>query len=180
LPSGRVYNTQFKGSTPKTPGVDDETGEPLTRRPDDSPVRPFLPFPRKPLTNPPVGSQETFQRRLEAFYESTSPLLDYFAERHPESLHELAGATSDEVRHASPAPSPSPSSSFNYNTNPQGQDLTLTLAAAPSDNIAGVEKIWPQLEALIDPYGIQRERVRGVEEEEVKHTREVADDLRDK
>jgi hypothetical protein len=122
-------------------------------------------------------AQETFQRRLEAFYESTSPLLDYFAERHPESLHELAGATSDEVRHALPSPSPS---SFSYNKQPEGQDLTLTLAAAPSDNIAGVEKIWPQLEALIDPYGIQRERVRGVEEEEVKHTREVADDLRDK
>ncbi|KAI5450550.1 Adenylate kinase 2 [Naganishia albida] len=116
LPSGRVYNTQFKSSAPKVPGLDDETGEPLTRRPDDRP--------------------ETFQRRLEAFYESTSPLLDYFADKHPESLHELAGATSDEI--------------------------------------------WPQLEALIDPYGIQRERLKPVDEEEVKHTREVADDLRDK
>ncbi|GHJ89309.1 hypothetical protein NliqN6_5711 [Naganishia liquefaciens] len=155
LPSGRVYNTQFKGSAPKVPGLDDETGEPLTRRPDDRP--------------------ETFQRRLDAFYESTSPLLDYFAHKHPESLHELAGATSDEVRHASSHPAP-----FSYHAQPEGQDLTLTLAAAPSDNIAGVEKIWPQLEALIDPYGIQRERRLPVEEEEVKHTREVADDLRDK
>ncbi|KAJ9111827.1 hypothetical protein QFC20_002414 [Naganishia adeliensis] len=172
LPSGRVYNTQFKSSAPKVPGLDDETGEPLTRRPDDRP--------------------ETFQRRLEAFYESTSPLLDYFADHHPESLHELAGATSDEVRRASlplPPPSSSPSeganktlapSGFSYHSAPQGQDLTLTLAAAPSDNIAGVEKIWPQLEALIDPYGIQRDRLKPVDEEEVKHTREVADDLRDK
>jgi hypothetical protein len=117
--------------------------------------------------------QETFQKRLKAFYESTSPLLDYFADHHPESLHELAGATSDEVRRASSSPTP-----FSYNANPQGQDLTLTLAAAPSDNIAGVEKIWPQLEALIDPYGIQRDRIRPVDEEEIKHTREVADDLR--
>ncbi|KAJ9118621.1 hypothetical protein QFC22_003841 [Naganishia vaughanmartiniae] len=154
LPSGRVYNTQFQSSAPKVPGLDDETGEPLTRRPDDKP--------------------ETFQRRLKAFYESTSPLLDYFADHHPESLHELAGATSDEVRRASSSPTP-----FSYNANPQGQDLTLTLAAAPSDNIAGVEKIWPQLEALIDPYGIQRDRIRPVDEEEIKHTREVADDLRD-
>ncbi|KAJ9126141.1 hypothetical protein QFC24_002414 [Naganishia onofrii] len=153
LPSGRVYNTQFKSSAPKVPGLDDETGEPLTRRPDDKP--------------------ETFQKRLKAFYESTSPLLDYFADHHPESLHELAGATSDEVRRASSSPTP-----FSYNANPQGQDLTLTLAAAPSDNIAGVEKIWPQLEALIDPYGIQRDRIRPVDEEEIKHTREVADDLR--
>jgi hypothetical protein len=33
---------------------------------------------------------------------------------------------------------------------------------------------------LIDPYGIQRDRLKPVDEEEVKHTREVADDLRDK
>ncbi|KAJ9101102.1 hypothetical protein QFC21_003320 [Naganishia friedmannii] len=154
LPSGRVYNTQFQSSAPRVPGLDDETGEPLTRRPDDKP--------------------ETFQKRLKAFYESTSPLLDYFADHHPESLHELAGATSDEVRRASSSPTP-----FSYNANPKGQDLTLTLAAAPSDNIAGVEKIWPQLEALIDPYGIQRDSIRPVDEEEIKHTREVADDLRD-
>lgn len=124
--------------------------------------------------------------------------MDYFADKHPESLHELAGATSDEVRRASLFPSPSElggsaneieivdgshrlaPSGFSYHSTPQGQDLTLTLAAAPSDNIAGVEKIWPQLEALIDPYGIQRERLKPVDEEEVKHTREVADDLRDK
>ena len=102
-------------------------------------------------------------------------MLDYFAHKHPESLHELAGATSDEVRHASSHPAP-----FSYHAQPNGQDLTLTLAAAPSDNIAGVEKIWPQLEALIDPYGIQRDKALPVEEDEVKHTREVADDLRDK
>lgn len=42
LPSGRVYNTQFKSSAPKVPGLDDETGEPLTRRPDDRPVSPSI------------------------------------------------------------------------------------------------------------------------------------------
>lgn len=37
LPSGRVYNLSY--NPPKVPGLDDETGEPLTKRPDDNPVR---------------------------------------------------------------------------------------------------------------------------------------------
>lgn len=36
LPSGRVYNTSY--NRPKIDGFDDETGEPLTKRPDDHPV----------------------------------------------------------------------------------------------------------------------------------------------
>lgn len=37
LPSGRVYNTSY--NRPRVDGLDDETGEPLTKRPDDNPVR---------------------------------------------------------------------------------------------------------------------------------------------
>ena len=36
LPSGRVYNLSY--NPPKVPGRDDETGEALTKRPDDNPV----------------------------------------------------------------------------------------------------------------------------------------------
>jgi nucleoside-triphosphate--adenylate kinase len=36
LPSGRVYNSSF--NRPKVDGLDDVTGEPLTKRPDDNPV----------------------------------------------------------------------------------------------------------------------------------------------
>jgi hypothetical protein len=36
LPSGRVYNTSY--SAPMVEGIDDVTGEPLTKRPDDTPV----------------------------------------------------------------------------------------------------------------------------------------------
>ena len=36
LPSGRVYNLSY--NPPKVAGLDDETGEPLTKRPDDNPV----------------------------------------------------------------------------------------------------------------------------------------------
>ena len=40
LPSGRIYNMSY--NRPKVEGFDDETGEPLTKRPDDHPVSRFL------------------------------------------------------------------------------------------------------------------------------------------
>ncbi|KAG6328291.1 hypothetical protein ID866_10798 [Astraeus odoratus] len=61
LPSGRVYSTSYK--PPKVPGLDDVTGEPLTKRPDDTP--------------------EVFSRRLDHYYAQTSPLLYYYASRSP-------------------------------------------------------------------------------------------------
>ncbi|KAJ7097813.1 adenylate kinase [Mycena belliarum] len=57
LPSGRVYNLSY--NPPKVEGFDDETGEPLTKRPDDNP--------------------EVFARRLTQFYASTSPLIAYYS-----------------------------------------------------------------------------------------------------
>ncbi|KAF8921242.1 adenylate kinase-domain-containing protein [Mucidula mucida] len=102
LPSGRVYNMSY--NRPKVDGLDDETGEPLTKRPDDNP--------------------EIFERRLKQFYSSTSPLLSYYAtassklikappHRHPHQhphqlsfhtrpphkllLKTLTGTTSDEI-----------------------------------------------------------------------------------
>lgn len=50
--------------------------------------------------------QEVFNKRLSAFYKSTSPLLTYFQDYHGPEYHEIAGSTSDEVRFAR---------SFNYN-----------------------------------------------------------------
>ncbi|EKM82636.1 hypothetical protein AGABI1DRAFT_97595 [Agaricus bisporus var. burnettii JB137-S8] len=55
-PSGRVYNMSY--NRPKVAGIDDQTGEPLTKRPDDNP--------------------KSFARRLRAFYETTIPLLNYY------------------------------------------------------------------------------------------------------
>ena len=40
IPSGRVYNMTY--NPPKRAGLDDVTGEPLERRPDDNPVRTVL------------------------------------------------------------------------------------------------------------------------------------------
>ncbi|KAJ6572895.1 adenylate kinase-domain-containing protein [Mycena sp. CBHHK59/15] len=100
LPSGRVYNLSY--NPPKVDGFDDETGEPLIKRPDDNP--------------------EIFARRLAQFYASTSPLIAYYASaaqkrtplpraphrhQHPHQLafppahalllKTLSGTTSDEI-----------------------------------------------------------------------------------
>jgi len=77
LPSGRVYNMSY--NRPKVDGFDDETGEPLTKRPDDNP--------------------EIFSRRLKQFYDSTSPLLAYYASPANKSarLVTLQGETSDQI-----------------------------------------------------------------------------------
>jgi len=82
LPSGRVYNLSY--NRPRVDGLDDETGEPLTKRPDDNP--------------------ETFARRLRQFYSTTSPLLQYYNSLQTSSspgsepkLVSLRGSTSDEI-----------------------------------------------------------------------------------
>lgn len=75
LPSGRVYNLSY--NPPKVAGLDDETGEPLTKRPDDNP--------------------EIFARRLQTYYAATSPLLSYYAASNVTQLVTLTGATSDEI-----------------------------------------------------------------------------------
>ncbi|KAG8827464.1 hypothetical protein FRC19_002917 [Serendipita sp. 401] len=78
LKSGRVYNSSY--NKPRITGVDDVTGEPLTKRPDDNP--------------------DVFSRRLKAFYTSTAPLLQYYSSteaRATTKLVTLTGATSDEI-----------------------------------------------------------------------------------
>ncbi|KAK3838824.1 MAG: adenylate kinase-domain-containing protein [Linnemannia gamsii] len=73
IPSGRVYNMTY--NPPKRAGLDDVTGEPLERRPDDNP--------------------ETFKIRLQKHHELTEPLLDYYKNKN--ILVSLAGNTSDEI-----------------------------------------------------------------------------------
>lgn len=73
--SGRIYNYTY--NKPKVEGLDDLTGEPLTRRPDDNP--------------------DIYARRLKAFYDSTAPLLAYYNSRYPTKLVSLGGTTSDEI-----------------------------------------------------------------------------------
>lgn len=55
-PSGRTYHERFH--PPKTPGLDDETGEPLTQRPDDQP--------------------ETIRQRLQVYHQQTAPLVAHY------------------------------------------------------------------------------------------------------
>ncbi|EGA75212.1 Adk2p [Saccharomyces cerevisiae AWRI796] len=56
VPSGRVYNLQY--NPPKVPGLDDITGEPLTKRLDDT--------------------AEVFKKRLEEYKKTNEPLKDYY------------------------------------------------------------------------------------------------------
>lgn len=55
--SGRTYHVRF--NPPKTPGIDDATGEPLIQRDDDR--------------------VDTVKRRLEVYQSQTRPLVDYYA-----------------------------------------------------------------------------------------------------
>ena len=55
--SGRTYHVKF--NPPKTPGVDDVTGEPLIQRDDDK--------------------EETVLKRLEVYAAQTRPLVEYYA-----------------------------------------------------------------------------------------------------
>lgn len=54
--SGRVYHIEH--NPPKTPGVDDETGEELVQREDDK--------------------EETVRKRLSVYHEQTKPLVDFY------------------------------------------------------------------------------------------------------
>ena len=60
-PSGRIYNT--KTSPPKNSGIDDITGEPLTQRNDDKP--------------------EVLGSRLNLYYNTTIPVLEYYEAKQP-------------------------------------------------------------------------------------------------
>ncbi|XP_034175475.1 adenylate kinase 3 isoform X1 [Osmia lignaria lignaria] len=73
LPSGRVYNVGF--NSPKVPGKDDVTGEPLSKREDDK--------------------VEIVQERLERYSEATKPLLTYYGNLGV--LRNFRGNTTDEM-----------------------------------------------------------------------------------
>jgi len=72
-PSGRVYNTTF--NPPMLPGVDDLTGEPLTRRADDDPY--------------------VWEKRLSAFEKTSQPLLEHYDKEG--LLWTVEGNSSDEI-----------------------------------------------------------------------------------
>ncbi|KAJ1982825.1 Adenylate kinase 2 [Dimargaris verticillata] len=73
VPSGRVYNLSY--NPPETPGKDDATGEPLTKREDDKP--------------------EVLKARLQRYNELTAPMLEYYNAK--QILRTFKGSTSDEI-----------------------------------------------------------------------------------
>ncbi|KAK6455926.1 adenylate kinase 2 [Scheffersomyces xylosifermentans] len=71
LPSGRVYNLDY--NPPKVPYKDDLTGDPLTKREDDT--------------------AEVFQRRLDKYNQEIVPLKEFYDRRG--ILSKVSGNTSD-------------------------------------------------------------------------------------
>lgn len=72
-PSGRSYNTTF--NAPKVAGLDDVTGERLTKRADDD--------------------EATWVKRLDVFREQSEPLLEHYAKKG--TLWTVKGNSSDEI-----------------------------------------------------------------------------------
>lgn len=62
--SGRIYHIEH--NPPKSPGVDDVTGEPLIQRSDDQ--------------------EETVRRRLSVYHEQTAPLVAFYRDMKGESV----------------------------------------------------------------------------------------------
>ncbi|KAI5950100.1 ADK2 [Candida jiufengensis] len=71
LPSGRIYNLDY--NPPREPFKDDITGEPLTKRDDDT--------------------AEVFSKRLDKYNEEIKPMREYF--QHLGIWHKVSGNTSD-------------------------------------------------------------------------------------
>lgn len=75
--SGRVYH--LDDAPPQTPGVDDDTGEPLVQREDDR--------------------EEIVRRRLKVYGEQTLPLVAFYRQQPGVALHQIDGnGTVEEVR----------------------------------------------------------------------------------
>jgi len=70
--SGRIYHRTY--NPPKTPMIDDETGEPLIQRTDDN--------------------EETVKGRLDSYHKLTRPLLKYYTDR--DLLATIPSPNSDE------------------------------------------------------------------------------------
>lgn len=63
--SGRVYHVEH--NPPRTPGVDDVTGEPLIQRPDDT--------------------EATVRKRLQLYHEQTKPLVDFYQQHGDDKVY---------------------------------------------------------------------------------------------
>ncbi len=77
--SGRIYHVEY--NPPKQAGVDDQTGEALIQRDDDS--------------------EQTIRNRLGVYHDQTRPLVNFYRELEGVEYHQLdgVGAVNDITRH---------------------------------------------------------------------------------
>jgi nucleoside-triphosphate--adenylate kinase len=117
---------------PKVDGLDDHTGEPLVKRPDDNPVSSrtisLRRFPAN-LLKPWGISQEVFSRRLEQFYASTSPLLAYYAK--------IADSPASQISHPNQHPH-----QLSFHRSQAKLKLRTLTGATSAEN-------WPHLDQLV-------------------------------
>jgi adenylate kinase len=118
----------------------------------------------------------------------------YFSDHYPDSLFSLTGSTSDEVhqspsshghqaqQHASSSSSTSPSTKQTLSPRIQTPNMTYVpnLELDNNDNAkTAVDQLWPKLQALIEPFGLHRDKELGDKDKNIEHVRQDADDLRD-
>lgn len=99
--------------------------------------------------------------------------MQYFARAYPDSLISLSGSSSDEVLVAAglrPPPSLSTLHPHTITSEPAKKIVP--------DNLSAVDQLWPQLQKLVEPYGLRR-RSDKMKTEDVSEVRREADDLSD-
>lgn len=157
-----MYNDDF--NPPKVQGIDDETGEPLSKRPDDTP--------------------EVFSKRLRSYYQATAPLLEVSnraclarSATRPFSVHRpFCSARLWRIPHVSLLHSPrsitirTGCSSHQYYADEYPNALH-SLTGSSSD------ELWPLLQAVVEPSLPDRSGEYG--ENDLRHVLDEADDMRD-
>ena len=85
----------------------------------------------------------------------------FFAQTYPDSLISLSGSSSDEVHLLS--------------SNSDSSDKNVKIP----DALFAVDQLWPQLQRLVEPYGLRRRAKESIEQVDVGKVRQEADDLRE-
>ncbi|KAF5373554.1 hypothetical protein D9758_000595 [Tetrapyrgos nigripes] len=129
LPSGRVYNMSY--NRPKVEGFDDQTGEPLTKRPDDNPVR---------IHNCHVSCTRVTHRTNTGNLLSSSRKILLYDRTVTLVLRAVCAETHS---FASPSESHQHPHQLAFHSRPPHRLILQTLTGTTSD------EIWPKLDAVV-------------------------------
>lgn len=128
--SGFGPNSNISFNPPQVPGLDDITGEPLSKRPDDTP--------------------EVFGKRLDTFHEMTEPILAHYAQQAATTL------TNEDIA-APPGSSPEQQRALGLTLRQELSAVPLDRAVQVTLSGTSSNAIWPLLERVVDAR-FQRDR----------------------